>query len=472
MTPSPEGNERDDHSPPPPSLPVDSLPHAPASNVEVLQRLVRELFERDEARELRERERDEQKTRASALPLTMGLTTPVSLHYRGRNPLGSTPFGSSRLAMGDGVGARRPLFLPAPIVKAPSPPPAAVEASLPAHGSVAQTVVRGPPPPKVDQPKKFKGTLTERDGAENWLGSAVNWLKISGRDQPEDMRVLMFGGLLEGEAWTWFNTLQHVAEEANMALTVQDVLDKFSENYMGGTVQMMKQLELTSLVYGKGKCVDVVSTQTEFDSLASSLYGSSAYALNPLADQMLVVFFSNIYQKGDIRLWEKAMEMNPVTLEEWKAAVQRAFYMHQVVKEAKKAALRNATQTTVTVSRPFQSTTSTAVTRVHHVDASSVLFSDSEEEGDEDEEGVVPGETIQQMGAGPGKKGTTGTRAGPKEKKRTYADAIRLLTTGGERERLKKKGMCFHCFKKGHMVSECPDANKPARRPTEEELKL
>ena len=86
------------------------------------------------------------------------------------------------------------------------------------------------------------------------------------------------------------------------------------------------------------------------------------------------------------------MDMNPVTLNEWKAAVQKAYYTHQVVKEAKKAVLRNATQTTVTVSRPFHSNASSAVARLQQVEASSVLFSDSDEEEEDEEEEVVPGE--------------------------------------------------------------------------------
>ena len=70
----------------------------------------------------------------------------------------------------------------------------------------------------------------------------------------------------------WFTNLQGFAEQEHVELTVQLVVNKFSENYVGGTVYMMKQLELNSLIYGKGKCVDVVSTQTEFDRLVSSLY--------------------------------------------------------------------------------------------------------------------------------------------------------------------------------------------------------
>jgi hypothetical protein len=444
------------------------LPPPPVSETETvtLQGLMREMRDRDRARGEEMRGLMEsiiQMSRTSVLPPTMGLTTPVSMHSRLRMPLDQrTPFGSSRLGVGEGVGVRRPLFVAPPVVRAPPPPPAPVVA--PAASPPA--AVRDPPPPKVNSPKPFKGTLSERDGAEKWLSSVMNWLSIAGKNQPEDMRVLMFGTVLESDALTWFNTLQQMAREDQVELSIQLLSDEFLIKYAGGATHIVRQMEFSSLVYGKGKCVDVVSTQTEFERLASSLYPGAS--LNPLADELLAMAFAEVYRKGDFKLWEKAVEMNPITLDEWKAAVQRAFMIRQTVAEGRKAILRNASQATGAANRPFHSSSSSdnSIARVHHVDASSGIgLTDSDEEEDEVKE-PAPSENLQQMGTA--KKGGGGRKAGPKDKKR----APGFVTTYAERQILMRKGQCFHCYKAGHRVSECPDIDKPARRPTAEELNL
>jgi hypothetical protein len=169
--------------------------------------------------------------------------------------------------------------------------------------------------------------------------------------------------------------------------------------------------------------------------------------------------FSEVYRKGDFKLWSKAMEQGPVTLDQWKAAVQRAFMMRQAVVEGKKALLRNASQT-----NSFHSSSSspTGVARVHHVEASRATISDSDEDEGEGEE-VVSGEKLQQIGSA--KKGTSGPKTGAKEKKK-------FVNSFAERQKFLKRGQCFHCYKLGHRFFECPDADKPARRPTAEELNL
>ena len=310
---------------------------------------------------------------------------------------------------------------------------------------------------------KFKGTLEERKTARSWLISVLKWIRITGKYQPEDMRVLMFSDRLELDAQIWFDIIEQRAKDKGQVMTLQLCADEFLTQYWSGTVHMVEQMELGSLIYGKGKCVDVVSTQTEFERLASSLYPGAS--LIPMADKLLAGMFADVYKKGDFRLWEKAVEMNPVTLDQWKAAVQRAFIIRQTVVEGRKALLRNATQITGSSGRHFHSSSSSGTANVHHVDVSSLL-SDSEEEGDDGEE-VVPGEKLQQMGTA--KKGTAaGPRTGPKDKKRY----IKFLTTFAEREVMMRKGQCFHCYKAGHRAAECPDRSKPARRPTTEELNL
>ena len=454
----------------------DPLPSSLPSELETqrLQHAVQLLLESNQAKDEQFRqlmERVGQMSGASALPLTMGVATPVSMHSRPR--MGMTPFGT-RFGAADGVsGVRRPLFVPPPVVRVAPPAPTVappsqgypVDPSLSAGNTMTPTASRDPPPPKVDAPSKFKGTMGERDKADEWWLLVLNWLRIAGKNQPEDMLVLMIGSVLAGEAHTWYTVLQQTAMAQQIPLTVQYVSDVFLSTYVGGTTRMMKQLELSSLTYGEGRCVDVVSTQTEFERLASSLYPGAS--LEPQADELLATAFADIYKRGDFKLWEKAVEMNPVTLDEWKAAVQRAFIIRRTVVEGRKAIQRMASSMASAGSRGFSRPTqsSFAGARVQQMETYMTDEEDDDEEGKEGEPGVAAGQ-IQQMGTTNGKRGMTGARG------RKWTPGPRLLSTPAERQKLMQKGKCFHCFKPGHRVAECPDVEKPARRPTAEELNL
>jgi hypothetical protein len=422
-----------------------------------LFRMMGELIEsnrqtREETRALNERVELMQK--AGVFPLTMGVTTPVSLLSPSRYRTSATPFGSQFSALDGGV--RRPLFVPPPVVKAPPPSTVAEETG---HGP-GPTTIRDPPPPKVNPPKSFSGKLAERNAAETWLGLAMNWLTIAGKNQPESIRVLMFGMVLESEAHTWFQTMQQAAVLENKELTVQLLCDLFLAKFVGGTAYMVRQQELTSLTYGKGKCVDAVSTQTEFERLASSLFPGAS--LNPQTDQLLAMAFADVYKRGDLQLWEKAVERSPVTLDEWKAAVQNAESIRQYVIDGKKAAQRAVSQMGMNANRSFHSSSSSSIGRINQMDGNATDEDEDSSEGKEGEPGVP--EKLQQM------KGTKkgGTRS--QDKKKTFK--VKLLTTWQERQKLQKRGQCFHCFQQGHRVESCPDIDKPARRPTEEELNL
>jgi hypothetical protein len=459
-----------DRSPPPSlsSLPQarvtladarETVVHSPDGDMRALHQMVRELVELNKSKVEENHELMEvisQMRKASVPQPTMGITTPASLHSRLRTS--ATPFGSRF----DGGGVRRPLFVRPPVVMAPPPSMAPVDTSLPSSGTSAPVIVKDPPPPKVNPPKPFKGTLAERDGAENWLGLAMNWLSIAGKGQPEDMRVLMFGTILESDAHTWFGMHRQSAALEGIEVTVQSLSDEFLSKYVGGTTHMMRQQELSSLVYGKGKCVDVVSTQTEFERLASSLFPGAS--LNPQADQLLAMAFAEVYKRGDFKLWEKAVEMGPTTLDEWKWAIQQAFIIRQTVIEGRKAVVRTTAQTTSISSRPFYSNPSSAPARVHQMDASATEDEEGSSHGMEGE-AEVPVEGLQQMGPGKGKD---------EKKPSKPTGSRRSVLTWPEKQKMMRKGQCFLCYKPNHRAADCPDKDKPglARRPTAEELNL
>ena len=345
---------------------------------------------------------------------------------------------------------RRSLFVQPAVVAAPPP------SNVPTATSTSSSEVRRPPPPKVNQPKLFLGKLEERDGAEMWLSEAMNWLKIAGASQPEDMRVLMFGTLLSGEAHLWYTMVCTTAEQAGVQLTVQDLSSEFLLKYEGGTTHMMRQQQLTSLVYGKGKCVDVVSTQTEFERLSSSLFPGASLDFN--ASQLLALSFSQIYLRGDIELWKDAVKLGPITLDDWKAAIQQAFIMRQTVAEGRKALQRTTGQTP---HRPFHSTSSSSSARLHQMDTAN------EEEGRQGGETDTPVEGMNKMGT---RRGAPPSKPSGRDGKKD--DFEKSPITWAELQKFKSRGQCFHCYKAGHRAQDCPDKDKPKRRPTQEELNL
>src|ERR1700710_776593 len=106
------------------------------------------------------------------------------------------------------------------------------------------------------------------------------------------MRVLMFGNILADEAHEWYSLISNTAAVGGFKLTVQDLSDEFLLRFAGGTTHMHRQQQLSSLVYGKGKCLDVISTQTEFERLSFSLFPGAS--LNPDANQLLAMAFAEI----------------------------------------------------------------------------------------------------------------------------------------------------------------------------------
>jgi hypothetical protein len=273
----------------------------------------------------------------------------------------------------------------------------------------------------------------------------MNWLRLAGVGQPEEVRVYMFGTLLTDDAHLWFSMVMQTVEVEGIEFTVQDLANEFLLKYAGGTTHMHRQQQLTSLVYGKGKCLDVISTQTEFERLASSLYPGAS--LNVHANELLAVTFADIYKRGDFQLWEKAMEMGPITLDEWKSAIQQASIIRQTVVEGRKALQR----TNPTSYRSFQN--SSVPARLHQMDAG-----DTEEEG-ERKEGEVE---VNRIG-GNLKKGTSVSKSN-EGRKRWF--------TWHQMQKFMRRGQCFHCYKLNHRAQECPDKDKPAREPTVEELNL
>src|ERR1700712_971202 len=231
----------------------------------------------------------------------------------------------------------RPLFrepLPAPAVPQISGQPFSPPSATPPTPDSSAAVV-GPRSRsvKVPEPEKFGGSTKDKAQARGWLLSVKRWLELTTAGDTDHFRVLMFATLLKDSALSWFNNMQTRADAKRAELTLQQVFDKFVETYEGSVTVKISEGKLNTLVYGKGECKDLAATDSEFDRLTQEVYPGWEDQL--VARQMLGETYSGIIQRGDFMLWEKAMDLQPTTVDEWKAAVQTAYS----ILEKKKAAV-------------------------------------------------------------------------------------------------------------------------------------
>ena len=156
---------------------------------------------------------------------------------------------------------------------------------------------------------------------------------------------------------------------------------------------------------------------------------------------LLARIYSDTIRRGDEELWEKAMDAQPSTLDEWKAAVQNAY----IVIETKKAHHRAARVDRPELRTPFhpRSSPSTSV----HV-----------KKADLDDEAEVQKADV---------RGTSHPSAPPKQQ------GLGSHLTYSRRERLNELGKCWNCIERGHRAAECEHLGKPGypRQPTAEDLK-
>ena len=187
-------------------------------------------------------------------------------------------------------------------------------------------------PLKADPPKRFAGTDAQRVGAHYWLLEARNWLELAGRGQDDATLVSLFATALEGPASRWLFDLRSRVERKGSPLTLQKVFDEFVLKFESGVSRVLLQQELNTLVYGKGKCRDIYATDAEFDRIVGQLFpylDDSSDLMSLLADR-----YASIFEKGDIELWKEASRAFPATVDEWKAAIQKAYTFQQVVAQA------------------------------------------------------------------------------------------------------------------------------------------
>jgi hypothetical protein len=413
----------------------------------------------------------------SAAPLSAALQTPRS------RPLAivrESPFSTQRSAS---IGTRRPLFLPTqqiPVQPA-APIPSANVSTAAAVGDVSPSshVDRGmlgsSPPPgayavphprpnrRVDKPKVFTGTPKERPNSRHWLRKAQTWLELAHEHEPERVLVRLFSTVLDDNASIWFQNLHDRAGREGIELTLQQVFDEFIHHFEGGQTKAWVELQFGALQYGKGACKDLPSMETEFDRLAGQLYPGAE--LTEAGNALLANRYAEIIQKGHLALWEKAVDYHPSSLDDWKAAVQQAF----TVMEIKGAATKQTHQRGFRSS--YQSSTSASSTATPSMgNAAPRVFVQQLQHEDSDADAKATWE--RQEGEQPPAEELQELKANRDNDSKAWPGSHLPKST---RERLKKLGKCWLCYKRGHMAPDCPDKGKPVvgprRQPTPVELK-
>ena len=353
-------------------------------------------------------------------------------------------------------------------------PPAPTAPSNPITSPATAEVDQSPPPLskprshhlKVHVPEKFSGTTQERVNSVIWLDEVVGWMRLTAAGESDDVLIEMFRNVLKGTAAKWFLNFRKRAERQGTQLTLQDVFDAFVRTYQGGLSQKMAEQKLNSLVYGKGECKDLTATENEFDRLAQELYPGAEDS--EAAISLLASIYSNVIRHGDEELWEKAMDAQPSTLDEWKAAVQNAY----IVLETKKAHHRfgkgrsdrqevrttyfsrsSPSTSTSTASSSYRSNNGVQVKKVEHEDDSH----DKAQEDEEDEAEVQKAEVSQTS----------------RSVSRPASERLGVHLTFKQRTRLAELNKCWICLEKGHRSFECEKKGKAGypKKPTAEDLK-
>lgn len=455
------------HSPPPAPSSVPVMAPAAEQMFLLMQQMVAMQAEANRTQAEASRRQEEMIARLLApqispisdKPFRSAVPTDRSLPF-------SDPRSSRMVESNSSSTARRPLFSTPPPVRPYASPAPVQRESVPLPVPLSDTRPDAEAAPrlyeqhkdmKLSGPSKFKGTDKERLGARDWLERQRDYIYLTAGSQPQSTQLMIFGMQLEDGASSWFNNQKR---REGAAWTLERAFESFLETYTGGVTVALLEAELEGLRYGGENTKDLAALNARFDLLSQQLYPGS---LNEdSSNRMLARMYENIIMKGDFELWEKARNHDPVGLDQWKLAVQNAY----VVLTRQRKARRDRSTQNSTGSRPwFKPAAST-------VKVNRMKTSEAEGEGEtwerrEGEEGGE-GEEVAQMQAtsdSKGRRGGGGAKTGSGEQQKGYQ------LTPAERGQLMAKGVCFRCYKAGHLSRDCPDKGKPRRAPTQEDLK-
>ena len=308
---------------------------------------------------------------------------------------------------------------------------------------------------KVNTPPLFTGATSQRLRTDTWLKKVNRWMRLAAPGESDEDLVLMFSTVLDGSAAKWFDNLEVQAAAEGRVLKLQEVFDAFIRKYFGGLSVKMAEQQLNSLVYGKGECKDLAATDSEFDRLAQQLYPGAEDS--PAAISLLARIYSETIRKGDEELWEKAMDAQPSTVDQWKDAVQNAYVVVETKKAHRSRARVDRQEVRTTYfsrSSPSTSSSSSPAVQVKRVGVEEDIDDTPGEEGEEEVQ-----------------KAEVSSASSPPP--RSTHERLGSHMPFKHRERLMALNKWWNCIKVGHRAFDCPNKGKPGypRKPTAEDLK-
>jgi hypothetical protein len=328
---------------------------------------------------------------------------------------------------------------------------------------------------KVPQPDKFSGTAKEKATSRSWLSAARDWLSLTVADQSEDVKVMYFGTVLSGQARSWFDAEKQRAEAAGQQLTLAVLFDNFQAAFAESRSVIALQQELDQLRYGQGKCTSLISTETQFDALAFTIYPTVEPKSD--ADYMLGSSYGNVIKRGNYELWSMATDELPSGLSglaAWKEAVQtaaaklknKAGGMSRGAQGRPQGQWRTGSTWTEGGQR------NASVSNVNAREPGGGDGETDEEASSDGADGRAEGQATsaaemhaRQPGRGRGAAQGRGRGRGA-DRGRSSQGGHQL--TSEQRDALKTAERCFACYEKGHIAFGCKQ--RRSRAPTEDEL--
>jgi hypothetical protein len=302
---------------------------------------------------------------------------------------------------------------------------------------------------KVKVPKTFSGaTEDEREGVQAWANDLSNYLlgqfgQLQRRYPEREWTVA--SPLFEGTARMWVDNARLMTPH----ISWEELKPAFIAFIRGGRESRAVQAEkITKLVYGQGKCKDLLSLEREFEELRMRLYPSSSTSIE--MNEIVGKWYAEAIARGDPELYRTTVLIlganDQPTLSEWKSAAARAVQMGLVEAAARRG--KHQFQRAGGNWHRGQGRDNVAV-RVNELEG-------VEGEGEETDDN--PGAGVNQM------HGRRGRPGGPKPD----------LVDDEDWKRVLDKKLCWQCYKPGHFRGDdaCKEKGKQRRKPTAEELKV
>ena len=327
------------------------------------------------------------------------------------------------------------------------------------EAKLAKVMAKRAPPAQF-----FGATEAEKEGVEQWVRDANGYLDSQfGRlahAYPRE-RLELISSYIKGTAAIWLSA----ARETDPSQTWETLQKPFVEFIRGGRESRTLWLEkLKTLVYGRGKCKDLLGLEQEFESLRVKLYPTSS--TDPTVNEIVGREYAEAIRRGNVPLFTEMLRMlggkeQVITLSQWKTAAVKALQIITLTAAASSGQRQGG-------NGGSQSQRWTQGNRYGSQAAVQEMNTDGP--GDQ-EEGVDKGDT--QPGEGAEAQQMQGRRTSSEGFRRGPPRPRGMYLPPEEWRVVVDKDLCKQCYKAGHHIGDpsCPEKGKPRRRPTQAELK-